>query len=108
MNETQKMRAKWSDKMEIRESDWHPQNFRIMNTEDPFEKGVCNFQRFLTWVSLWKHLRQFDIIDTCTEESVHQAIASETCGIIEDEFDTEEEEWMMEKIFWALEGWILN
>jgi hypothetical protein len=94
---------------ESRESNWHPQGMRILNTEDSNEKGVCYGSSLTTWVSLLKHITQRDIEDTCVEESIHQAIRDETIGLPNESelFDVEQEEWMVERMFWTLEGWYL-
>lgn len=95
---------------EIRESCWHPQGMRLFNTEDSNEKGVCYGSSKTTWVSLLKHTTQKDIIDTCVEESIHQAIRDEITGTSDESvnFDGEQEEWAVERIFWVLEGWYLD
>lgn len=84
---------------------WQPQNFRIINREDGNEKGVCYEESKQTWVTLHKHISIDDIIDTCTEESVHQVLRM--IGI-SNKANVEQEEWFVEQMFWALRGWILD
>lgn len=84
---------------------WQPQNFRIINREDGNEKGVCYTSSKQTWVTLHKHTSIEDIIDTCTEESVHQCLSM---AGMDDKADGEQEEWFIEQMFWALRGWILD
>lgn len=54
---------------------WHPQNFRLCNVVDPSEKGVCYADDQRTWVDLAPHSSLADLMDTCTHESIHAAIA---------------------------------
>jgi hypothetical protein len=84
---------------------WQPQNMRIINREDSAEKGVCYEESRQTWVTLHKHVSIPDIIITSVEETVHQCIAK--AGLT-DITNTEQEEWFVEQMFWALEGWILD
>jgi len=95
---------------EVRTTDWSPQNIRILNTEDCTEKGVCYEETMQTWISLLKHVSIEDIILTSIEESIHQAIRSEVVGIPDESknFNIEQEEWGLERIFWVMEDWILN
>lgn len=84
---------------------WQPQNMRVINTEDSNEKGVCYEESKQTWVSLHKHVSEEDILITCTEESIHEALR--IIGI-SNKVDVEQEEWFVEKVFWAMQGWILT
>ena len=88
---------------------WNPQNIRILNTEDCGEKGVCYTETKQTWISLLKHINEDDIYLTSVEESIHQAIRDNATGIGDESLyvNLEQEEWVVERMFWALSGWIL-
>lgn len=94
--------------VEIRTTDWNPQNIRTLNTEDISEKGVCYGSTKQTWISNIRHIDIQDIINTSIEESIHQAIMSDVTGAPNESenFDIEHEEWVMERIFWAMNDWI--
>lgn len=78
---------------------------RIINREDSAEKGVCYDESKQTWISLHKHISENDLIITSIEESTHEALIK--TGISE-KANVEQEEWFVEQMFWALNGWILD
>jgi hypothetical protein len=90
----------WSKRVEVRESKWIPQNFRIINPQDSDERGVTYIESKRTWVTLIRHEDIREIMDTCVHESLHQAIHR-----MSDDFNTEEEHEAIKRVVWALKGW---
>jgi len=93
---------------EIRKSETPAMNIRIMNPEDSNEKGVCYPETRQTWVSLIKHINNQDLDDTMMEEGIHLAIRDESYGMKDESIhmNIEQEEQMIEKMFWVLAEWV--
>lgn len=92
---------------EIRKSETPAMNIRIASPEDGNEKGVYYPETRQTWISLAKHISDQDIDDTMMEESIHLAIRDDSYGMRDESIhmNIEQEEQMIEKMFWVLAEW---
>lgn len=91
----------------VRVSDW-VQDFRIINYQDNGELGVCYVESKRVWITLHNQESIYNIIDTITHESLHQAILSEVVGDLNESsnMNIEEEHEMIKHILWYINDWV--
>lgn len=90
------------------ESQWNPQDYRLINFQDSSEKGVCYEESRQTWVTMHQHKSESDFITTSIEESLHQALREDVTGMENESenMDGEQEEELVKRLFWFMNDWV--